>query len=65
MNHQLDLPVDVETCVRLEIILLNEALVNNQHYLFNRMRHAPREVIDKVKGGHTFPSPLISLTDDS
>ncbi len=24
-NHQLDLPVDLETCVRLEIILLNEA----------------------------------------
>ncbi len=22
MNHQLDLPVDLETCVRLEIILL-------------------------------------------
>ncbi len=24
-NHQLDLPVDLETCVRLEVILLNEA----------------------------------------
>ncbi len=23
--HQLDLPVDLEACVRLEIILLNEA----------------------------------------
>ncbi len=24
-NHQLDLPVDMEACVRLEIIQLNEA----------------------------------------
>ncbi len=25
MNHQLDLPADMETCVGLEIIQLNEA----------------------------------------
>ncbi len=25
LKHQLDLPVDLETCVRLEIILLNKA----------------------------------------
>ncbi len=28
-NHQLDLPLDLETCVRLEIILLNEEKANN------------------------------------
>ncbi len=33
--------MDLETRVRLEIILLNEAQANNQHYLFNHMRHAP------------------------
>ncbi len=35
MSLWLDLPVDLETCVRLEIILLNEAQANNWHYLFN------------------------------
>ncbi len=52
MSLWVDLPVDLETCVRLEIILLNEAQANNWHYLFNRMRHAPRSLIDKVKGGY-------------
>ncbi len=37
-SHQLDLPVDFETCVHLENILLNEA----------SMHHAPRGVINKV-----------------
>ncbi len=35
MNHQLDLPVDLETCVRQEIIVLNEAWANNYNYVFN------------------------------
>ncbi len=34
----------------LVIILLNDAQANNQHYLFNRKRHAPQGVIDQVKG---------------
>ncbi len=52
MNHQFDLPVDLEMFVSLEIILLSEALATNWHYLFNRMRHAPQGLIDKVKGGY-------------
>ncbi len=28
-HHQLDLPVDLETCVHLKIIPLNEVLANN------------------------------------
>ncbi len=35
----------------VEIIQLNEAYSNNWQYLFNRMRHAPRGLIDKLKGG--------------
>ncbi len=54
-DHQLDLPVDLEACVRLEIILLNEAQANNWHYLFNRMRHATRGLTDHSKGGICTP----------
>ncbi len=30
---------NLEACIRLEIILLNKDQANNNHYLFNRMRH--------------------------
>ncbi len=49
-HHQSDTPVNLVTWVTLDII---------QHIaiLFNRMCHAPRGVIDKVKGERT---PLLS-----
>ncbi len=43
--------MNLETCVGVEIIQLNEAYTNSYQYLFNRMRHALRILIDKVNGG--------------
>ncbi len=36
VNHQVDLPVDLETWVRLEIILLNEAFRSSQSNPVNK-----------------------------